>query len=120
MVLIDRKKKESRKGEHDFVAKGSLPNSYCNTETKPTISAVNTGFTETDGKEQMYAVVKKHKNEQVNSENQDDIVMYENEDLYEVSVEEGKDNQVSKNQNTANSGTEEETFMYENDDIYSS
>ena len=101
------------------MSNGSLPNSYWNVETKRNVSHVNTGPKETEirGTEEMYAVVNKHKN--VNSTNQDDIVMYENDDLYEGSLEERKTNKDSTNQNTTNSGAEEETFMYENNDIYS-
>ena len=60
------------------------------------------------GTEEMYAVVNKHKN--VNSKNQDEIVMYENDDLYEASAAEGKGNQDPKHLNTTNSGAEEETL----------
>ena len=67
----------------------------------------------------MYSVVNKRKNAQVNSTTQDDIVMHENDDLYEASVDKGQEQQDSKNQDKINSGTEEETFMYENNDIYS-
>ena len=117
--FIDRKKKKSRQSEHGFVRNGTLPNSYCNVETKTTSTIItNSMENKSHGTEEMYAGVNKHIN--VNSKNQDDIVMYENDDLYEASVAEGKGNQDPKHLNTKNSGAEEETFMYENNDIYSS
>ena len=98
-----------------------MPNSYSDIEKKGTFTDVSTGFKENKIRdtEEMYSVVNKRKNTQVNSTAQDDIVMYENDDLYEASAEKGEEHQDSKNQNTINSGTEEETFMYENNDIYS-
>ena len=118
--FIGRKEKESGQSENGFVRNGTLPNSYCNVETKTTTSAIITNSMEnkSHGTEEMYAVVNKHKN--VNSKNQDDIVMYENDDLYEASAAEGKGNQDPKHLDTKNSGAEDETFMYENNDIYSS
>ena len=117
--FIGRKKKKSAQSEHGFVRNGTLPNSYCNVESKTT-SAIITKSMENKrhGTEEMYAVVNKHKI--VNSKNQDDIVMYENDDLYEASAAEGKGNQDPKHLDTKNSGAEDETFMYENNDIYSS
>ena len=104
------------------MSNSSLPNSYSDVETKGTFPAVNTGFKDNKIRdtEEMYSVVNKRKNAQVNSTTQDDIVMYENDDLYEASVDKGQEQQDSKNQDKKiNSGTEEETFMYENNDIYS-